>query len=145
MENTSARTDGVFSRLSGAPAQVLIIVGLVFVLAAPLIPSFKSARVARAQTEFNQVDTLMELDLDDLKRTQERERKDDSDAAQRENTTPINYSLGPEEIQRQQQERLAAQEKRQARERERQKVFEDKKEELKKKYDSTCSRVRQAC
>ena len=136
MEQTSAKDDGVFAKLGGAPAQILIIVGLVFVLAAPLIPNFKSARVARAQTEFAQVDTLMELDLDDLTRTQERERKEDADAAQRESTTSINYSLGPEEIQRQQQERAAAQEKRQERERDRQKVFEDKKEELKKKYDS---------
>jgi hypothetical protein len=135
-----ASKPGIFSKLNGAPSQILIIVGLVFVLAAPLIPNFKSARVARAQTEFAQMDTLMELDLDDLKRSQERERKEDMDAAQRESSTSINYSLGPEEIQRQQQERLAAQEKRQARERERQKVFEDKQEELKKKYDSNARR-----
>jgi hypothetical protein len=136
METTSAKPDGVFAKLGGAPAQILIIVGLVFVLAAPLIPRFKSARVARAQTEFTQVDTLMELDLDDLKRTQDRERKADSDAAQRENAAPINYSLPAEEVQKQQQERQAAQQKRQEKETERQKVFDDKKEELKKKYDS---------
>ncbi|HUP62182.1 MAG TPA: hypothetical protein VNA69_17380 [Thermoanaerobaculia bacterium] len=126
----------MFSKLSGAPAQILIILGLIFVLAAPLIPGFKSAAVARAQSEFTQLDSLMELDLDDLTRAQERERKADLDAAQREIETPINYSLGPEEIQRQQQQRAAEQEKRQARERDRQKAFDDKKEELKKKYDS---------
>lgn len=137
MENVSGRSDGVFSRLSGAPAQIMIVLGLVFVLAAPLVPSFKSARVARAQTDFNQVDTLMELDLEDLKRTQERERKEDLEASQRENATPIDFSLGQEVIQKQQQDRAASEEKRQAKERDRLKVFDDKTEELKKKYDST--------
>lgn len=136
MDNTSSEGSGIFSRLNGAPAQALIVIGLVLVLAAPLIPNFKSANVARTQTEFNQVDALMDLDLDDLKKSQERERKDDMEAANRERSAPINYTLPPEEIQKQQQERLAQEEKRQARERDRQKIFDDKKEELKKKYDS---------
>jgi hypothetical protein len=130
------KKDGVFAWLGGPPAQGLIVVGLVLVLGAPLIPSFKSARVARAQMELNQVDNLMELDLDDLKRAQDRERKEDQDAVERENSTPIDYSQGAEGVQKQQQERMAAREKRQARERERQKVFDEKREELKKKYDS---------
>lgn len=136
MDNAQGKGSGLFEKLNGAPAQVLIVIGLVLVLAAPLIPNFKSASVARAQTQFSQVDTLMELDLDDLKRTQERERKEDAEAAERESAAPINYALGADEIQKQQQERQAKAETRQAKEKERQKIFDDKKEELKKKYDS---------
>ncbi len=135
MDNTSGGNDGVFSRLNGAPSQALIVAGLVLVLFAPLIPSFKAARVARAQTELSQVDTLTEVDLDDLKRTQDRERKDDQAAAEKDQA-PINYSLGPAEVQKQVQERQGREAARQAREKERQKVFDDKKDELKKKYDS---------
>jgi hypothetical protein len=135
MDNTSGGNDGMFSRLNGAPAQALVIIGLVLVLAAPLIPSFKAARVARAQTEFSQVDTLTELDLDDLKRTQERERKEDLEAAEKDRA-PINYTLAPVDIQKEQQERQAREAKRETREKDRQKVFDDKKDELKKKYDS---------
>ncbi len=136
MDDTPRKSDGVFSKLDGAPVQILIIAGLVLLLAAPIIPSFKSARVTNAQTELNQVDTLTDLDLDDLKRSQEKERKADTEAAERENSAPMNYSLPPEEIQKQQQERRAAMEKRQERERERQKVLDDRREELKKKYDT---------
>lgn len=136
MDNAQGKGDGLFEKLNGAPAQALIVLGLVLVLAAPLIPNFKSAGVARAQTELSQVDTLMELDLDDLKRTQERERKEDVEAAERDNAAPTNYSLGADEIQKQQQQRQAKEEKRQAKEKERQKVLDDKQEELKKKYDS---------
>jgi flagellar motor protein MotB len=135
MDNTSGGNDGVFSKLNGAASQALVVIGLVFVLAAPLIPSFKAARVARAQTELSQVDTLTELDLDDLKRSQDRERKEDVAAAERDQA-PLNYALGPVEVQKQQQERQSRETARQAREKERQKVFDDKKDELKKKYDS---------
>lgn len=135
MEETTTRNDW-FSRLNGPTAQILIIAGLILVLFAPLIPSFKTARVARAQTEFSQVDTLMEVDLQDLARAQERERKDDQAAAQRDRTTPINYSLGQAEVQRQQQQRQTAETARQERELARQKALEDKTEELIKKYDA---------
>ncbi|HEV7426597.1 MAG TPA: hypothetical protein VGQ46_09535 [Thermoanaerobaculia bacterium] len=139
MDNTSAGNDGVFSRLNGAPSQALIVVGLVAVFFAPLIPSFKVARVARAQTELSQVDTLTALDLDDLKRAQERERKDDQIAAEKDQA-PLNYSLGPAEIQKQQQERQAREGARESREKERVKALDDKTEELKKKYDSNATR-----
>ncbi len=129
--------DGVFSKLDGAPAQSMIILGLVLLLAVPMITSVRSAGVARAQTALNQVDSLSELDLDDLKRSQEKERKADQEAAEKENSTPLNYAtMPPEQIQQHQQQRQASMEKRQERERERQKVFDDKREELKKKYDA---------
>jgi flagellar motor protein MotB len=129
--------DGVFSKLDGAPAQLMIILGLVLLLAVPMITSYRSSGMARAQTALNQVDSLSELDLDDLKRSQEKERKADQEAAEKENSTPLNYAtMPPEQIQQQQQQRQAAMEKRQERERERQKVFDDKREELKKKYDA---------
>src|SRR5512141_1094443 len=137
MDETARRDGGVFPKLDGTPAEILIIIGLVLLLAVPMITSFRSAGVAKAQTELTQIDSLSELDLDDLKRSQEKERKADVEAAERENSTPINYAgLLPEDIQKQQKERQAALEKRQDRERERQKVFDDKKEELKKKYDA---------
>jgi cation transport ATPase len=136
MDNKQGKGIGLFEELNGAPSQALIVAGLMLVLAAPLLPNFKSARVAEAQTELSQVDTLIEIDLYPLKQTQERERKEDVEGAARDNAAPINYSLGPAEIQRQQQERQARQDKRQARERDRQKALDDKTEELKKKYDS---------
>lgn len=129
--------DGVFSKLYGTPAQVMIIVGLVLLLAVPMITSYRSSGVARAQTALNQVDSLSELDLEDLRRAQEKERKADQEAAEKENSTPLNYAtMPPEQIQQHQQERQAAMQKRQDRERERQKVFDDKRDELKKKYDA---------
>ena len=137
MDDTSRRNDGVFPKLDGAPAQGMIIAGLVLLLAVPMISSFRSAGVARAQTALNQVDSLSELDLDDLKRTQEKERKADQETAEKENSTPLNYAaMLPEQIQQQQQQRQSTLEKRQERERERQKVFDDKRDELKKKYDA---------
>jgi len=137
MEETTTAQNDWFSRLDGPTAQILIISGLILVLFAPLIPSFKTARVARAQMEFSQVDTLMEVDLQELVRVQERETKDDQAAAQRDRTTPLNYSLGREEVEKQQQQRQAAETARQEREIARQKALEDKTEELKKKYDAT--------
>ncbi len=126
MDDTSRRNDGVFPKLDGAPAQGMIIAGLVLLLAVPMISSFRSAGVARAQTALNQVDSLSELDLDDLKRTQEKERKADQETAEKENSTPLNYAaMLPEQIQQQQQQRQSTQ-----------KVFDDKRDELKKKYDA---------
>ncbi len=129
-------TQGLFRDLNGTPAHALIIIGLVFLLGAPLIPQFKSAGVARAYTEFNQVDALMELDLEDLRRAQERERKEEQEEAQKESAQSIDYSQPPEEIERLQKQRSDAAAKRMEKENERQKAFEDKKEELKKKYDA---------
>ena len=128
---------GLFRQLNGTPAHVLIVIGLVFLLGAPLIPNFKGARVARAQTELAQMDQLLELDMEDLRRSQERERKADQEEAQREMSAPIDYSsMTPEQIGERQKQNQANQAKRQERETERQKVFEDKQEELKKKYDA---------
>jgi ABC-type multidrug transport system fused ATPase/permease subunit len=126
----------ILLKLNFALAQLVIVAGLVLVLTAPLIPVFKTARVARAQTELNQMDTLVQLELDDLKRSQDRERKEDAEAAERDNSTPLNYALGAEEVRKQQQQRLANQQKRQERESERRKAFEDKQEELRQKYDA---------
>jgi len=106
----------ILLKLNFALAQLVIVAGLVLVLTAPLIPVFKTARVARAQTEVNQMDTLVQLELDDLKRSQDRERKEDAEAAERDNSTPLNYALGAEEVRKQQQQRLANQQKRQERE-----------------------------
>lgn len=138
-EETSTRGD-VFSLLSGPRAQILIVAGLILLLVAPLIPRFKSARVARAQTELSQVDTLIALEMDDLQKQQEREQKADLAAVQRENANPIGYGLGGEEYRRQLALRAEAQAKREQRESDRQKVLEEKQEELRKKYDSNALR-----
>jgi hypothetical protein len=84
MEQTSGKREDLFSRLNGGPAQLLIVAGFVLLLASPLIPSFKSARVSAAQAGLSQADALMELDMDDLKLSQERERKEDRETAERE-------------------------------------------------------------
>src|SRR5438034_5905817 len=103
--------DGVFSKLDGAPAQLMIILGLVLLLAVPMITSVRSAGVARAQTALNQVDSLSELDLEDVRHTQEKERKADQEAAEKESSS-INYAtMLPDQIQQQQAQRQTAIEK----------------------------------
>jgi len=136
MEETTVKREGLFSRLNGPPAQMLIIGGVVLVLLAPLIPSFKTARVVRAQTALEQVSALIEVDVEPLRRTQLREEKDDVAEAQRDRATPLDYSLGPEDVQRQQQARQARAMAREQRERQREKALEDKLEELKTKHDA---------
>lgn len=125
----------LFGRIDGAPAHVMIISGLFLLLVSPLLPSFKSARVARAHQELTQVEALLELDLEDLRRSQERERKEDAEAAASD-VPIVDYAASPEEIQKQQQARSARTAKNQERERERQKVLEATQEDLKKKYDA---------
>jgi hypothetical protein len=135
METTSTDSHRALSRFTHAHPEILIVTGLVLVLAAPLIPVFKNARVAQAQAELSEVDSRVQLDMDDLKRSQEKEQRADIEAAERENATPISYSQKPEAIQQQQQLRATSQEKRKENERNRQKALEDKAEELKQKYD----------
>lgn len=51
--------NNVFASLDGTPAHILIIVGLVLALYAPLIPSAKWARVAKAEAAVNRAESLV--------------------------------------------------------------------------------------
>jgi hypothetical protein len=70
---------GLFARLDGTPAHLLIIAGLALRLCAPLIPSFKLAEVAGARVASDQAEALIQLDLEEFKRTQEPEVKKDKE------------------------------------------------------------------
>jgi len=67
-------------------------------LFAPLIPNFKLAGVASARMEADQADALIELDLADFKRGQDKKRKEELRQAQGNETSFV--GLPPEEMQR---------------------------------------------
>ena len=134
MENMEQPDRGLFAKLDGTPAHVLIIAGLALTLFAPLIPNFKIAGVASARMEADQADALIELDLADLKREQDKERKEELRQAQGNEISFV--GLTPEEMQKRQEEARKRDADRQKREEARQKTLEQKQEDLKKKYDN---------
>lgn len=134
MENTEQPDKGLFAKLDGTPAHVLIIAGLALTLFAPLIPNFKLAGVASARMDAEQADALIELDLADLKRDQDRERKEELRQAQANEISFV--GLTPEELQKRQEEARKREADRQKREEARQKALEQKQDDLKKKYDN---------
>ncbi|MGH9800644.1 MAG: hypothetical protein ACRD82_09790, partial [Blastocatellia bacterium] len=67
----------LFAKLDGTPAHLLIIAGLALTLFAPLIPAFKFAEVQSSGVALEQVNSLIELDLEEFKRTQDEQRKKD--------------------------------------------------------------------
>jgi len=137
MESMERLAKDLFGRLDGTPAHALIITGLALVLFAPLIPNFKLAEVMSARVAADQAQSLIELDLEELKRTQEADRKKDKEESERDARSTISVStLTPEEQEKQQAERQRREAERQQRETERQKALEQKQEELKKKYDT---------
>jgi len=137
MESMERLAKDLFARLDGTPAHVLIIAGLALTLFAPLIPSFKIAEVVSARVASDQAESLIDLDLEELKRTQEAERKKDKEEGERDVGSPFtSATLTPEEQVKQQAERQKREAERQKREADRQKALEQKQEELKKKYDT---------
>ena len=101
---------GVFARLDGTPAHILVIVGLALMLLAPLIINFKGASVARTGAIAEQTDELMRLDMRDFTDAQDEEKKKDDSSG-----------MGLEDKSRREQER--------------QKAAEAKAQELKQKYN----------
>jgi hypothetical protein len=111
----------IFTSLNGTRAQVLVVAGLALTLFAPLIPQFRLSRVNSARTAYDNAEALIELEMEEIKREQERQNKQD------------NVVLASMTYEQRQVESAALQ-KRQA---ELQRVADDKREALKKQYDRT--------
>ncbi|MBS1789335.1 MAG: hypothetical protein JST85_16540 [Acidobacteria bacterium] len=137
MDNNENQAKGLFARLDGLPAHALVIAGLAFTLLSPLIPSFKLAELASARVASEQAESLIALDLEDLKQTQEKARKQDEERKLAERQQDSSFStLSPEEIQKKRDEQQKRDDERQKREADRKTAMEQKQEELKKKYDT---------
>ncbi|MDD5542332.1 MAG: hypothetical protein PHX83_04090 [Acidobacteriia bacterium] len=63
-----------FSRLDGTPAQILIVLGLLLVLAVPLIPRFREAAIDSARVRSDQAGQMIQLDMEKFNRDQTEER-----------------------------------------------------------------------
>jgi hypothetical protein len=61
----------LLSKLDGTPAQVLVVLGFMLALLAPLIPYVEFAGAASAKAEYDEAVALVDLDLEKLKREQE--------------------------------------------------------------------------
>lgn len=109
----------IFGTLDGMPAQILVVAGLALALFAPLIPQFKMAAVSSARSAYDNAEALINLEMEDIKREQESQSKQDS---------AILASMTFEQRQAQVQQ----QQNRQA---ELQRVADEKRKELMKRYD----------
>lgn len=112
----------IFEILDGRPAQILVVAGLALVLAAPLIPQFKQAAVNSARSAYDNAEAMIELDMEDIKREQERQSKP---------STAVNLAAMSFEQQQ------AESQQRQAKLAELQRVADEKREALMKRYDRT--------
>jgi hypothetical protein len=111
----------IFQTLDGRPAQILVVAGLALTLLTPLFPRMRYAAVERARSSFSNAEEMIELEMEEIKREQEREGKENSAA------------LGGMTWEQQQ----AANQQRQQRTAELQRIADEKREELKKRYDRT--------
>jgi len=112
----------VFEILDGPPAQILVVAGLALVLFAPLIPQFKMGAVNSARSAYDNAEAMIELDMEEVKREQERQAK-----------PPASGSLTAMTFEQQQVEN----QQRQAKLAELQRVADEKREALMKRYDRT--------
>lgn len=145
MENydTPESNKPVFAKLDGTPAHILVIIGFVLALFAPLIPNFKNASVTSAFAAVEKAQEMIGLDLEDFRKAQEAEEKADTekmkDLRKRiAEEKSKDAALLPEEYQRLSEERdgrISNLEKENTSKVEaREKVAEQKREELEKKY-----------
>lgn len=111
----------LFEMLEGFPAQVLVIGGLALVLFAPLIPQFKLAAVSSARSAYDNAEAMIELEMEEIRREQEKANKQDD-----EMMASMTYE--------QRQTRMEEQRKKQ---KELERVADEKREELKKRFDRT--------
>ena len=111
----------IFQALEGRPAQILVIAGLALTLMTPLFPNARYAAVERARSSYTNAEEMVELEMEEIKREQERESKE-------------NNVVAPGTSWDQQQ---AAAQQRQARLTELQRLADEKREELRKRYDRT--------
>jgi hypothetical protein len=112
----------IFETLDGAPAQILVVAGLALVLFEPLIPQFKMGAVNSARSAYDNAEAMIELDMEDIKREQERQAK-----------PPASMNMTGMTFEQQQAEN----QQRQAKLAELQRVSDEKREALMKRYDRT--------
>lgn len=111
----------LFQTLEGRPAQILVVIGLALTLLTPLFPRIRYAAVERARSSYDNAEAMIELEMEEIKREQEREAKDN------------NVVLAGMTWEQQQ----AATQERQKRAAELQRIADQKRDELKKRYDRT--------
>jgi hypothetical protein len=111
----------IFQTLEGRPAQILVVAGLALTLLTPLFPRIRHAAVERARSSYSNAEELIELEMEEIKREQEREGKE------------TNVVLAGMTFEQQQ----ASSQQRQQRAAELQRIADEKREELKKRYDRT--------
>lgn len=111
----------IFQTLEGRPAQMLVVAGLALTLLTPLFPRIRHAAVERARSSYSNAEELIELEMEEIKREQEREGKEN------------NVALAGMTFEQQQ----ASTQQRQQRAAELQRIADEKREELKKRYDRT--------
>lgn len=152
MEEMNRPKGALFAKLDGAPAHWLIIAGLALTLFAPLIPSFKLAEVESSRVALEQVNALIELDLDEFKRTQEEQSKKDEeeskkDAEEASKDFQAKTSASAEdqtallgEIEKREAARVKRAEDRKKRADESKKALDQKREGLIKQYDTVSLR-----
>ncbi|HUF17538.1 MAG TPA: hypothetical protein VMS12_05790 [Thermoanaerobaculia bacterium] len=109
----------IFQTLDGRPAQILVIAGLALVLLTPLIPRFRYAAVESARSASDNAEAMIELEMEEIIREQELEVKKNNEAV-----------AGMPWDQQQ-----ASAEARQKRITELQRLAEEKREELRKRFD----------
>jgi hypothetical protein len=105
----------LFQTLEGRPAQILVVIGLALTLLTPLFPRIRYAAVERARSSYDNAEAMIELEMEEIKREQEREAKDN------------NVVLAGMTWEQQQ----AASQQRQKRTAELQRVADEKRDELK--------------
>ena len=87
MESESAEPKGLFPLLDGIPTHGMVIVGVIFALLAPIIPQCRNAKLDSAEAEIERATKLRELDLKELKREQEEERRAESEKPPEDGST----------------------------------------------------------
>ncbi len=68
-------TKDLFAKLEGTPAQILIVLGLALALFAPVWVRLDNAHVAKAKARLDQAGQIVEIEMDQLRKTQDAERK----------------------------------------------------------------------
>jgi len=97
------KNDGLFESLDGRPAHILIIVGLVFALYAPLIPAAKWAKVNKARASRERAQQLVTLDLEKYNKDQS---TDTSELTFEERRARQEEQTGSEKTKREELEQL---------------------------------------
>ncbi|MCI0487627.1 MAG: hypothetical protein L0229_13630 [Blastocatellia bacterium] len=146
--------EGLFAKVEGTPAHILIVLGLALILLAPLILNFKGAGLASSIAEFEQIKAQKELDFEEVQRDQANRRKKSPEVLKHEEakkqreeekrtSSPFDPFLSPEQrdamVKQEQEKDKAVEELKKAvdeKDAERAKALEEMKEGLEQKYDT---------